>query len=120
MERELLLARTETSRAAIRALDGEADTPYARTLKREYETRIRWGEEQVQLAENAAGTAALQRRAVSAQRETLMRLRAEDVIGDDAFHIMEEEIDLLELSADPRVRPDTEVNEGERGAADRG
>jgi len=120
VERELLLARTETSRAAIRALDGEADTPYARTLKREYETRIRWGEEQVQLAENAAGTAALQRRAVSAQRETLMRLRAEDVIGDDAFHIMEEEIDLLELSADPRVRPDTEVNEGERGAADRG
>jgi CPA1 family monovalent cation:H+ antiporter len=39
------------------------------------------------------------------QRKTLVELRARSVIGDDAFHMVEEEIDLLELSADERIRP---------------
>jgi hypothetical protein len=30
------------------------------------------------------------------------------VIGDDAFHVVEEDIDMLELTADPRVRPTIE------------
>jgi CPA1 family monovalent cation:H+ antiporter len=47
----------------------------------------------------------LQRRAVTAQRQTLMNLRARKVIGDDAFHAAEEEVDLLELTADSRIRP---------------
>jgi monovalent cation/hydrogen antiporter len=120
VERELALARTETSRAAIRALEAETDGPYARTLKREYETRIRWQKARGDFSENAAGIATLQRRAVAAQRQALIRLRAENVIGDDAFHVIEEEIDLLELSADPRVRPDPEAIEDDRGAVDRG
>jgi hypothetical protein len=33
-------------------------------------------------------------------------LRARSVIGDDAFHVIEEEIDMLELSADGRVHPE--------------
>jgi CPA1 family monovalent cation:H+ antiporter len=47
----------------------------------------------------------MQRRAVAAQRHALMDLRARDVIGDTAFQAVEEELDLLELAADPRVRP---------------
>jgi monovalent cation/hydrogen antiporter len=47
----------------------------------------------------------LQRRAVRAQRQVLMNLRARKVIGDDAFHAAEEEVDLLELTADARIRP---------------
>jgi CPA1 family monovalent cation:H+ antiporter len=35
----------------------------------------------------------------------LRDLRARDVIGDDAFHVVEEEIDLLELTAEARVAP---------------
>jgi hypothetical protein len=31
-------------------------------------------------------------------------LRARSIIGDDAFHAAEEEIDLLELTADERIR----------------
>jgi len=34
-----------------------------------------------------------------------MSLRARNVIGDDAFHAAEEEVDLLELTADARIRP---------------
>jgi hypothetical protein len=42
------------------------------------------------------------------------------VIGDDAFHAAEEEIDLLELTADARVRPLVEGNAlGTREPADR-
>ena len=50
--------------------------------------------------------AELQQRAVHAQRQTLVDLRARDVIGDDAFHAAEEELDLLEPTADSRIRPD--------------
>jgi hypothetical protein len=35
-------------------------------------------------------------------------LRARHVIGDDAFHVVEGEIDLVELTADTRVRPTLE------------
>ena len=45
---------------------------------------------------------------MEAQRAALTELRARQVIGDDAFHVVEEEIDLLELTADARVRPSPE------------
>jgi CPA1 family monovalent cation:H+ antiporter len=56
----------------------------------------------------------LQRRAVRVQREVLMNLRARQVIGDNAFHAVEEEIDLLELTADSRIKPgpDSAVSTG--------
>jgi CPA1 family monovalent cation:H+ antiporter len=41
---------------------------------------------------------------VEAQRDELTALRAREVIGDDAFHVVEEEIDLMELTANARVR----------------
>lgn len=109
VEREVAIARAETARAALRALDGEgAPTPSADILRWEYRARLR--------AEEAPGNegsapredgalAALQRRAVAAQRDALTDLRARQVIGDDAFHVLEEEIDLLDLTADARVRP---------------
>jgi hypothetical protein len=36
----------------------------------------------------------------------LIDLRERSIIGDDAFHATEEEIDLLELASDERIRPD--------------
>ena len=49
----------------------------------------------------------LQQKAVAAQRAKLVDLRAREIIGDDAYHSVEEEIDLLDLTADARIRPDT-------------
>jgi monovalent cation/hydrogen antiporter len=100
VERELHLARVETARAAIAELDRQApDDNSAEILRREYQARMRPGSvEPESLAE-------LQQHAVSAQRRTLVDLRANSVIGDDAFHAAEEEIDLLELTADTRIRP---------------
>jgi CPA1 family monovalent cation:H+ antiporter len=40
----------------------------------------------------------LRRRAVAAARRELLQMRDETVIGDDAFHVIEEELDWLEMS----------------------
>lgn len=106
--REMMLARVETARAAIGLLRERAERPVAAALSREYEARLLAGERglPVEAASDCAGELAqLQRLAVEAQRRSLIDLRARGVIGDDAFHLHEEEIDLLELSADVRVRP---------------
>jgi Na+/H+ antiporter len=109
VDREVRLARVETARAALRALGSPRDSPSLETLRREYEARIRLGERAAQEARGSQSGASLAealRRAVAAQRDALVELRARSVIGDDAFHVAEEEIDLLELTADPRVRPE--------------
>ncbi len=105
--REVRLARVETARAALRVLDAELDGhPSIDVLRSEYQARLRSGE-RPPAAEESSETrmTELQRRAVQVQRQTLINLRARKVIGDDAFHAAEEEIDLLELTADARIKP---------------
>jgi monovalent cation/hydrogen antiporter len=100
VERELQLARVETAKAALHELESNTPSPGAEILRSEYRARARaGGAERASLAE-------LQRRAVKVQRQALVDMRARSVIGDDAFHAAEEEIDLLELTADARIRPD--------------
>jgi Na+/H+ antiporter len=111
VERELQIARVETARAALRELDGQEPTGSADILRREYLARMRPGNTEPE------SLAKLQRQAALAQRRALVDLRSRSVIGDDAFHAAEEEIDLLELTADARVRPSTDedaLNTGER------
>ena len=106
VEREIGIARAETARAALRALESE-DSPPAVTLRREYETRLRAAENRPAGAEeeNSSVITELQLRIVAEQRRTLLDLRGRDVIGDSAFQAVEAELDLLEISADSRVRP---------------
>lgn len=110
VQREVQLARAETARAALKALDGHHRVPSVETLRREYEARIRLSEgvpqEPQAPAQVSTTLAHVLRGAVAAQRRALVELRARSVIGDDAFHVAEEEIDLLELTADERVRPE--------------
>lgn len=112
VDQEVRLARVETARAALKALDGPDDPASAAlaTLRREYEARIRLGEaspQEVPEPHSGATLAEALRRAVAAQRLALVELRARAIIGDDAFHVAEEELDLLELTADERIRPET-------------
>jgi CPA1 family monovalent cation:H+ antiporter len=101
VERELSVAREETAKAALSVLEKAEPRSAADVLRREYQARMRSSEthEPTRLAQ-------LQQQAVHAQRRVLMDLRAREVIGDDAFHAAEEELDLLELTADSRIRPD--------------
>jgi CPA1 family monovalent cation:H+ antiporter len=108
VDQEIRLARAETARAALRTLEGERDHPSVDILRAEYEARIRSGEREVAREGSSLGEThmtQLQRRAVARQRQVLMELRERAVIGDDAFHAAEEEIDLLELTADSRIKP---------------
>jgi CPA1 family monovalent cation:H+ antiporter len=104
VEREIRLARIETAGIAVRMLD-TAPTPSLVALREQYEARQREianASADDGRTEGAGGTS-LRHEVVMAQRHALMDLRARQIIGDDAFHAMEEELDLLELSADPRL-----------------
>jgi CPA1 family monovalent cation:H+ antiporter len=105
--REVRLARVETARAALRVLAEEKDGhPSIDVLRTEYEARLASGERTpAGEGSNETRMTQLQRQAVRAQRQVLINLRARKVIGDDAFHAAEEEVDLLELTADSRIKP---------------
>ena len=78
-------------------------------MRRAYEARARASDAQAnEKTGNRTGAdlGALQGRVVAAQRSALVDLRARWIIGDDAFHAAEEEIDLIELATDERIRPE--------------
>lgn len=109
VDREISLARVETARAALRALEDADDGRAAEILRAEYEARMQSGKRgSAATSENpeTSSLARLQGVAVAAQRRELFNLRERGVIGDDAFHALEEELDVLELTADARIRPD--------------
>lgn len=95
VDREVRLAREETTRAAAAAMDGEDDrSELGRLLRRIYESRLAG-------TDSAGGSAGeLLRRAVAAQRRRLVELREDGTIGDDAFHRVEEDLDWSELNAE--------------------
>jgi CPA1 family monovalent cation:H+ antiporter len=95
--REVRLARDETARAAVAALDGAgAQSEQARLVLRKYQTRLGGGPD----PEDGPPAGQLMRRAIAAERRRLVELRAEGTIGDDAFHKVEEELDWAELNAE--------------------
>jgi CPA1 family monovalent cation:H+ antiporter len=112
VEHEVREARVETLRAGLAALDdGPHDGEMVDFLRRKFAARLRraehegdgrpdpedegWGEYAEALA-----------RAQRAQRRMLMELRAEGVIGDDAFHRIEEELDWAEVNTAPGQEPE--------------
>jgi CPA1 family monovalent cation:H+ antiporter len=111
VDREVHLARAETARAALDALDGSADaSSETALLRRTYESRLAQAEFPLRHGgahENVEppATRALET-AVAAERRMLSQLRADGTIGDDAFHRIEEEIDLAQLGAESRLRQD--------------
>jgi CPA1 family monovalent cation:H+ antiporter len=108
VEREVRLARAETSRAALDAITNRKDDPeVAGLLRRIYEERLRRAErsERPESADDGgSGFTEVQRRAQLAERRTLSELRATGVIGDDAFHRVEEELDWAEVDAEGMAR----------------
>lgn len=97
--REAAQARTVAFRAAIAAIDGDP-RPEAELLRAEYRTLLsRARADPDGQASGELPADPLRRRAIDAARQALFKLRADDVIGDDAFHRLEEELDWAELGA---------------------
>lgn len=100
VEREVALARAATARAAIAALDGHISSEAGATLARDYRNRLEPdASDASRPAAGEPGFAALLRLAVAAERQALSALHVSDDIGEDAFHLVEEELDCTEVNA---------------------
>jgi monovalent cation/hydrogen antiporter len=97
---EVARARATAYRAALDEIDGDPSEA-AEILRLEYRALLLRAEGDpdggVTSGELPAGP--LRRRAIGAARQSILRLRQSEDIGDDAFHLLEEEFDWAELSA---------------------
>jgi monovalent cation/hydrogen antiporter len=98
VEREVRLARDETTRAAAAAMDGNDlhRSEVAKLLQQIYQSRL----SDVAGQDGTVAAGELLRNAVAAQRRRLVELRDDGTIGDDAFHRVEEDLDWAELNAE--------------------
>ncbi|WP_264777803.1 cation:proton antiporter [Deinococcus aetherius] len=102
VERELRLARAMALKAALHSLDGD-DSEAAQRLRLEYREglgQLRGGGDPHNSPDNV-----LRHGVVAASRRALSELRRSGQIGDDAYHLVETELDWLELSAGPGAAP---------------
>ncbi|ETR76793.1 sodium:proton antiporter [Afipia sp. P52-10] len=97
--RELRNARVHVYRAAIDSIKHD-DTLHGHILRKEYDAAITLnesGEQNGTTAELPGGP--LRRQAIAAARQRAFKLRSDDVIGDDAYNLLVEELDWAELNA---------------------
>jgi CPA1 family monovalent cation:H+ antiporter len=98
--REVELARQRTTHAAIARLENTG-VAELELLRREYSARLH-----VRETDEADRIVSARWRALRAEREVLLALRARGEIGDEAFHIVEQEIDWMEMYVARRLAPD--------------
>ena len=97
--REVRAARERALGAALTILDG-VDSEMARLVRQEFESHL---QPALDVVENQPEThQQLHRSALVAARRTIIDMRANDEIGDDAFHLLEEEFDWIEMATDPQ------------------
>lgn len=99
VEREVRVARHALARTALLTLQDETG-PEAEQVRREFEAE----QEAALNAERGEMRLVLplqrlRRRTITPRREKLLLLRRERLIGDDAFHLLETELDYAELAA---------------------
>jgi CPA1 family monovalent cation:H+ antiporter len=104
--REVRLARRRTAQAALAAL-ATYHGPYADALKAEYDARLAKPDAAERAparhAHPGASSVEPRRRALAAERRELFDLRRRDEIGDDAFHVIEEELDWSDMYVEGRL-----------------
>jgi CPA1 family monovalent cation:H+ antiporter len=92
---EVTATRERALQAAIASL-GDSDTPVADLVRQELKLRF--------TGPGGAGAGSegseLHRAALRAARHTVIAMRTNDEIGDDAFHQIEKELDWLEMAAE--------------------
>lgn len=103
VDRELREARVATAEAALTALRDEAGAD-AQALRAELEAEhlIAAGADEGD-GRPTFPAKALRAKALAAQRDRLLALRSDGVIGDEAFHRLEEELDFSDLAVATRT-----------------
>ena len=95
--RELKAARERALRAALESFAGDR-SPVAELVRREFRARLATEETDLNAGAARSEHTEVYRRALQAARQAVFAMRANDEIGDDAFHVMEEELDWLEMA----------------------
>jgi Na+/H+ antiporter len=97
---EAARARTIVYRAALDEIDGDPSEE-AEILRLEYRALLLRAEGNPDggVASSELPADPLRRRALGVARQSLLTLRRSEEIGDDAFHLIEEELDRAELGA---------------------
>jgi CPA1 family monovalent cation:H+ antiporter len=108
VDRELLLARFESLKAAVDAIASCEATETTRYVQQGFAMQLRQAEQDYKQAPSNTrrdeGIAA--RVAVEEQRRRLRALRAQGTIGDVAYQQLESELDWMELGWEQALRPD--------------
>jgi monovalent cation/hydrogen antiporter len=96
--RELRVAREGALRAGLAAL-ADDESPVATAVREEFTYHLTdLGADAATESRRRSAHANLHRAALAAARQAVLTMRANDEIGDDAFHLMEEELDWLEMA----------------------
>ncbi|KAB1075548.1 Na+/H+ antiporter [Methylobacterium planeticum] len=101
-------ARAEAYAAALESLDSKAsegpEVVATEALREEFRAALEEARTHDEgRAPETLPSDAVRRRAIAAARDTVLRLRKEGRIGDDAYYVLEEEFDWAELNATPRA-----------------
>jgi CPA1 family monovalent cation:H+ antiporter len=94
--RELSAARARALRAGLATFEHDR-SPVADTIREAFTMRLAPGHREGGDARRSA-TAEIHRAALQAARQAVLATRANDEIGDDAFHLVEEDLDWLEMA----------------------
>lgn len=101
--REVGRARAEAYGAAVETLKNDTSEA-ADALRREFHAVLAQAEAHEEgLAPESLPADEPRRRAVHAARDRILAMRRDGRIGDDAFSVLEEELDWAELNATPRA-----------------
>jgi Na+/H+ antiporter len=97
---EVARARAVAYRAALDEIDGDPSEE-AEILRLEYRALLlrAEGDPDGGVSSGELPADPLRRRAIAAARQSILMQRRSEAIGDDAFHLLEEEFDRAELSA---------------------
>ena len=95
--REVRTARARALRAGLATLEDET-SPAAATVRQELSAHLA-DEDARHSSHSHHGE--YHRRALNAARQEVLGMRAANEIGDDAFHLVEEDLDWLEMAGGP-------------------
>jgi len=96
--RELDTARERALREALASLEGER-SPAAEAVRQEFAAHLLSANADPEASEaRHSAHGQIHRTALDAARRAVLAMRASEEIGDDAFHLMEEELDWLEMA----------------------
>jgi len=96
VSRELSAACERALRAGLATFEHDRSS-VADAIRQEFTTRLVPGRREGGDARRSAH-GEIHRAALQAARQAVLAMRANDEIGDDAFHLMEEELDWLEMA----------------------